>query len=134
MQIPGISLRKTDLFRGFKICVKRSHLHRWGVFALVDIEKDELLEEAPYFVVPQNEADAAPSCNVYTYSLSANNLLIGTGCACLYNHSYEPNVDYDIDKVNQVIRHYSIKDIAEGEELMLDYGEENAQQFLEAVS
>ncbi len=131
MQIPGISLWKTDLFRGFKICVKRSSLHRWGVFALVDIAPYEILEETPYFLVPKEEADSAPSCNIYTYGFSDENLLIGTGCACLYNHSYEPTADYTIDKVNQMICHYAIKNIREGEEITIDYGEENAKHFLE---
>jgi SET domain-containing protein len=131
MQIPGVSLYKTDLFRGFKICVKRSFLHRWGVFALVDIKQYELLEETPYFLVPKEEANAAPSCSVYTYGFCDENLLIGTGCACLYNHSYEPNAAYELDAVNQSIRHYALKDIEEGSEITINYGEDNAKSFLE---
>ena len=48
------------------------------------------------------------------------------GYAGLYNHSFESNVDYQIDKVSELIRHYAIKDIEAGEELYLNYGKDNA--------
>lgn len=129
MDIPVPSLRRNELYRGFKICVRRSELHRWGVFALRDIQKDEMLEEAPYFVVPMDEINAAPSCLTYSYWLDGGSMLIGTGGACLYNHSYEPNADYQIDKVNEIIRHYATRDIEAGEEITINYGEENAKDF-----
>jgi len=134
VDLPVFSLRRNELYRGFKICVRRSELHRWGVFALKDIEKDELLEEAPYFIVTSEELETAPSCHVYSYWLSDGQMLIGMGCAGLYNHSYEPNADHQVDKVNQVIRHYATKDIPAGEEITIDYGEENAKTFLPSNS
>lgn len=134
MDIPTLSLERNEIYRGFKICVRRSDLHRWGVFALSDIKQNEILEETPYFAVPSSELDAAPSCYIYSYWLCDGYSLIGTGCASLYNHSYEPNADYQVDKVNEIIRHYAIKDIKQGEEILLNYGEENAKQFLEADS
>lgn len=130
MSIPVPSLRRNELYRGFKICVRRSELHRWGVFALSDIQKDEMLEEAPYFAVPLDEINAAPSCLIYSYWLCENYMLIGTGLASLYNHSYEPNADYQVDKINEIIRHYATKDIKAGEEITINYGEENAKDFV----
>ena len=51
------------------------------------------------------------------------------GNSGLYNHSFNPNVEYEIDKVNEVMRHYAIKEINVWEELTLNYGEENAKNF-----
>jgi SET domain-containing protein len=134
VDIPVPSLRRDEIYRGFKICIRRSERHRWGVFALRDIQKDEMLEEAPYFSVPCEEIDTAPSCRVYSYWLCDGYMLIGTGCASLYNHSYEPNADYQVDKINEIIRHYAIKDIKAGEEIVINYGEENAKDFLSSES
>ena len=55
--------------------------------------------------------------------------IIGLGFCGLYNHSFDPNVEYEIDKINEVMRHYAIKDIDPDEELTLNYGEENVKDF-----
>ena len=51
------------------------------------------------------------------------------GYAGLYNHSSSPNAAYQIDYVNELIRHYAIRDIREGEEITIDYGEDNVKAF-----
>ncbi len=51
--------------------------------------------------------------------------MIGLGFAGLYNHSYEPNADWKRDHVNMIMEHFAIKDIAAGEEIVINYGEEN---------
>lgn len=124
---------KDHLLFANKIIIKRSPIHRWGVFAREKIYKHEIIEESPYFVIPQDEMDSCPSCLQYTYGLY-DDFIIGMGNSGLYNHSIDPNIDYEIDKVNEVMRHYSIKDINVGEELTLDYGEENAKDFTEENS
>jgi len=110
--------------------VQRSNIHRWGVFAKDSIKKYEILEEFPYFKVPLEELNNAPSCVSYSYNLDNEFSIIGMGFCGLYNHSFDPNVDYEIDKVNEVMRHYAIRDIDAGEELTLNYGEENAENFI----
>lgn len=124
------SLHKISLYHSNKLQIKRSNIHRWGVFAKNPLKKFELLEEVPYFIVPNKQIKKIPSCLMYSYFLDNKNSLIGMGYAGLYNHSSNPNVDYEIDKINEVIRHYAIIDINPGEELTLDYGEENSKGFL----
>jgi SET domain-containing protein len=120
-----------NLFSSEKLIVKRSNIHRWGVFAKKPIKKYEILEEFPYFEIPVSESNNCPSCIPYTYTLNRETNIIGMGFCGLYNHSFSPNVNYEIDLVNQVMRHYAIKNIHINEELTLDYGEENAKGFLE---
>ena len=127
------SLLRYELYRGSKLAVRRSRLHRWGVFALETIRRYELLEEAPYFAVAKEELTGSPICEAYSYWLSDDTSLLAMGCAGLYNHSFEPNADFELDRINEVIRHYALRDIEAGEELTLDYGEENAGRFLQAA-
>jgi uncharacterized protein len=122
------SMYKNYLLFPEKIIVKRSKIHRWGVFARQKIKKYEIIEESPYFFVPSSEIKLTPSCIPYSYEFNED-FIIGMGFSGLYNHSFDPNVEYEVDKVNEIMRHYAIKDIAIDEELTLNYGEENVKDF-----
>lgn len=124
------SMYKEHLLFATKIIIKRSPIHRWGIFAREKIHKHEIIEESPYIFVPSDEISTCYSCLPYSYDLYEDSI-IGMGNCGLYNHSFDANVDYEIDKVNEIMRHYAIKDINAGEELTLDYGEENAKNFPE---
>lgn len=115
-----------ELYKNPKICVRRSKIHRWGIFALEAIKEREILEEAPYFIVTKEHIEQVPACGTYSYWLEDTKSLIGLGFAGLYNHSFDSNVDYQVDKISEVIRHYAKRDIAKDEELLLNYGSENA--------
>lgn len=129
MAAPKFIEPKSKLYRNPKLEVCSSLTHRWGLFAKEKIKCNEILEEAPYFAVPLEEIEAAPSCEVYTYWLEDGSALIGMGYAGLYNHSFKPNATYHVDKVNEIITHYAIRDIEAGEELVINYGVENAAIF-----
>ena len=121
---------KKGLHISNKICIKKSPIHRWGVFSKGKINKHEILEESPYFLIPVEEINEAKTCLQYSYSFDENFKIIGMGYCCLYNHSNSPNVDYQIDSKNEIMRHYATRDIDEGEELTLNYGEENSKGFI----
>lgn len=123
-------ISKRELYISNKICVKKSNIHRWGVFCKENILKNEILEESPYFLVPMKEIEQAKTCLQYSYPFDENSKIIGMGNCGLYNHSFSPNVDYQIDNVNEIMRHYAIRDINIGEELTLNYGEENVTEFI----
>lgn len=129
VQEPRFLMPVDEPFKSNKICVRRSPVHRWGVFALEPIKKSELLEESPYIAISFEEVGNAPSCEPYTYWLEDDYSLIGMGYAGLYNHSSTSNVDYQVDKVSEVIRHYATTDIETGEELLLNYGKDNAKSI-----
>ena len=121
---------KKGLHISDKICIKKSPIHRWGVFSKKNISKNEILEESPYFLIPIDEIDQAKTCLQYSYPFNEDFKIIGMGYCCLYNHSLSPNVDYQVDSTNEIMRHYAIRDIEVGEELTLDYGEENSKGFI----
>lgn len=123
------SLFKTELYSNSKLIIKRSGIHRWGVFAAEPIKQFEILQESPYFKVSKEKLKEVRPCINYSYYLNSDQSVIGMGYAGLYNHSFNSNVDYELDRVNEVMVHYALKDIDVGEELTLNYGEENAEGF-----
>jgi uncharacterized protein len=123
------SIVKNQLIFAEKIIIKRSNIHRWGVFAKNDIKCGEIIEEFPYFLIPKSEMDMTTSIIEYSYRFRGD-FIIGMGCCGLYNHSFDPNLDYCIDRANEIMTHYAIRDISSGEELTLDYGEENVENFI----
>lgn len=124
------SMLKQNLYRSPKLAVRRSPVHRWGVFAVEPIAAHELLEESPFFYISKKELKKTPACEPYTYYFDENWSIVGLGLAGLYNHDTTPNTDHQLDKLNEVMRHYATRNIKIGEELTLNYGEENAANFL----
>jgi uncharacterized protein len=127
---PTPTMLRPEPYRPTKLAIRRSNLHRWGLFATAPIAAYELLEEAPYFLIAKKELSKTPSTETYSYYLDPETSIVGLGLAGLYNHSYEPNCCHEIDQVNELMRHYALRAIAPGEELTLNYGEENANNFL----
>lgn len=62
------SMHKENLLFANKIIIKRSQIHRWGIFAREKINKYEIIEESPYFVIPPDEINLCPSCLPYSYN------------------------------------------------------------------
>ena len=123
------SVLRQRLLAPGKLMVRRSSRHGWGVFAAEALAAYELIEEAPYVVVPREQMDQIPVLEAYSYDLDEASLVVGLGMAGLYNHSIHPNVDYELDRINGVIRHYTLWPVSAGEELLLDYGPENIERY-----
>lgn len=122
------SMYKDSLLISEKVAVKRSKIHRWGVFAIEKIEKHEIIEEFPYFFVFPEEMNNTQSIIQYSYEFESG-YVIGMGHCGLYNHNVDSNIDYQVDKLNEIMIHYATRDIDVGEELTLNYGLENANFF-----
>ena len=112
-----------------KLIIEKSNTHGWGVSASEDIEEKEILEEVPFIIIPLSEISSYSITYRYTYYFSDTHCILPFGCAGLYNHSYSPNADFKLDENRQTITHYSTKKIKKGEEIFIDYGEENAKYF-----
>lgn len=106
------------------ICVLDRENYGRGVFATRDIEKGELIEEAPVIVVPYKERKYLKKTIMSEYYFNwgeHTDAAIALGFGSLYNHSYTPNATFTNNLVNQTIDFYAISNIKEGDEITINY-------------
>ena len=97
----------------------------YGVFAVVDIDVDVVVEYSPYNrgvkysswgVVP-NELRQI----VYSYPIGSDNYVIGLGYLSLYNHDDNNNCIWSTNEGGIYV--YTRRKVSVGEELCINYGE-----------
>ncbi|NIK78838.1 hypothetical protein FHS15_003984 [Paenibacillus castaneae] len=97
-----------------------------GVFAKQDIAKGDLIHEAP--VIPYlNEEHVFIEKTFladYVFEYGANHTALLLGYGMLFNHSYEPNADYEINFDNHTVDFYAYTDIKAGDEILINYNGE----------
>ena len=118
------------IFISPKIQVKQSPIHRWGVFAIKDIAKGEIIEEAAMIEIEQRWLEKDPTIlSDYRFNFPSGadhkSVQICFGYGSLYNHSDEPNaywqsVYYSPDL--STFRFITHRDIKAGEEILVNYG------------
>ncbi|WOV86783.1 SET domain-containing protein [Sporosarcina oncorhynchi] len=104
-----------------------------GVFATCDIEKGTVFHEAPVIAYPNEEHAYIEKTTLadYAFEYGANHTAILLGYGMLFNHSYEPNADYDISFEKHTFDFFAHKDIKAGEEILINYnGEVDDQEQL----
>ena len=109
-----MNLLKDDLYKHPDIYVARSDVHRWGVFTDSDLKEGDVIEEAPFCQFKEKELKKSKVLVRYSYgsdNVDTDEVVFGFGFAPLYNHSHEPNVRYELDVLNECMRHYAIRDI-----------------------
>ena len=109
-----------------KIIVQDSTIHGHGVFALVPIAKDDTIERCTYLVIDDDDLQEANRLNDYLFNSpgAEGDYLLMMGHGMLYNHSTQANASWEIDDDNRFVRFYATQDIAAGEEILHDYGDE----------
>ena len=123
-----MNLEKEELYTHPAVYINRSSVHRWGVFTTEDIKKNDVIQESPFCTFPGK--DIKKKADVlwrYVYATAGQDnvdeYVLGFGWASLYNHDpVHHNCAYELDVINQVMRHYATKDIEAGDELLIDYG------------
>ncbi|ALC81761.1 MULTISPECIES: SET domain-containing protein [Bacillus] len=94
-----------------------------GVFATCDIEKGELIHEAPVIPYPNDQHKYIEQTILtdYVFEYGINHTAVVLGYGMLFNHSYEPNATYDINFTNHTFVYYAFTDIKAGEEILINY-------------
>jgi SET domain-containing protein len=108
---------KSKLFQN-KIIVRKSSIHGYGVFAEKSVKKGEIVEEC-YALLTRVEDDILG--DYYFYIRGKNGLLLGYGS--IYNHSEDPNVEYNYIPKHQIMVFKANRPIKKGEELFVSYGD-----------
>jgi SET domain-containing protein len=109
---------KSKLFQN-KISVKKSLIHGYGVFAEKAIKKGQIVEEC-HAVITRVEDDILGD---YFFNIRGRNAVL-TGFGWIYNHSEEPNVDYEFNFKHRIMVFKAERDIKKGEELYVSYGDD----------
>lgn len=96
-----------------------------GVFTAHPIEKGSMIEIAPVLVIPKAEVEVIHKTVLHDYYFrwgkEMEKCAIALGFGSLYNHSFEPNMTFEMDFGNQTIDFYAFKNIEAGEELTFNY-------------
>jgi SET domain-containing protein len=97
-----------------------------GVFARRLIKDGEVIERVPVLVLPVGESrtPSGPTpMSGYCFDWGRGTVAVALGYGSLYNHSYQPNARYD-DERGQIKVFRAIRDIARGEEIVVNYNGE----------
>jgi SET domain-containing protein len=102
-----------------KIRVKKSLIHGYGVFAEKAIKKGQIVEEC-HAVITRVEDDILGD---YFFNIRGRNAVL-TGFGWIYNHSEDPNVDYEFNFKHRIMVFKAERNIKKGEELYVSYGDD----------
>lgn len=120
-----------ELFSGRKIRIQSSLVAGFGVFAIVDICKDELIEECLFLALPLKPFEVSSlfidhRFNYPAGQVTANSLqVIVLGAASLYNHKDDASAYWITDLDRKTFKFYASKPIKAGEEIFVYYGDVN---------
>jgi uncharacterized protein len=101
-----------------------------GVFARRLIYDGEVIERVPVLVLPIGESRTASGTTPmsdYCFDWGRGTVAVALGYGSLYNHSYQPNARYD-DGSRQTKIFKAIRDIAPGEEIVVNYNGDPGDQ------
>jgi len=89
----------------------------WGAFITEDVMKGALIEECVVFPL-SNELDGLDD---YRLKWTEKDDAMGSGCANIYNHSEDPNVEFSYIFDLNIIRIHALKNLTRGQELYKKY-------------
>jgi SET domain-containing protein len=97
-----------------------------GVFTEEALPAGLLLEESPVIVMPPKDRPLLDQTLLHDYIFEWNPgeekaCCMALGWVPLYNHSYASNCEYEMDYDAQVMRIHTVRAVAAGEELTINY-------------
>jgi uncharacterized protein len=115
--------RPTPITATADVFVAPSPRHGRGVFAARSFEPDETVERCPVVVCPATDEPhlAETALHGLYFAWADDDVALALGYGSLYNHSWEPNAQYETDFEAGVVSVYAFRPIAEGEEITFNY-------------
>lgn len=108
-----------------KIEIKESPGKGYGVFAIEDIEENEIIEECHLLKV-YNSENPSEVLEDYVFSWPKGGpwieSVIPLGYGCIYNHSENPNANWKDHPDTKAFQFFARKKILTGEEICTYYG------------
>jgi SET domain-containing protein len=96
-----------------------------GMFASKDFKKGEIIEVCPVIELSPKDSDVIDKTLLSNYNFmwgkGGRGGAICLGYGSIYNHSHEPNAEFETDEANRRMVFSAKKDIKKGEEIFIDY-------------
>ncbi len=94
-----------------------------GVFTAEAIPAESIIELAPVIELSEAERKLVHTTRLHDYYFlwDGDGAAIALGYGSLYNHDRNANLEYELDYEFGQIRFTAARDIAAGEELLIDY-------------
>jgi SET domain-containing protein len=96
-----------------------------GVFTHQPILKNDVIEICPIIIIPPEQVAVIDPTIFYNYYFTWDNpedsACIALGYGSVYNHSFKPNAEVISDDEQATLTFKCIKNIAQGEEILIDY-------------
>lgn len=95
------------------------------VLAEADILKGEVVEDAPVIIIPKNEMKHINKTVLTNYEFvwneKAGEEAIVMGFGMIYNHSFDPNIEFFPNYEKNIMVFTALRNIKKGEELCSNY-------------
>jgi SET domain-containing protein len=105
--------------------LKRVYPKGRGVFTRESISANTIIEVAPVIVMNAQDRKILDKTLLHHYifewGVNIDKCCIALGLVSMYNHSYKSNCEYTMDYENEVIEIKTVKHIAKGQELTINY-------------
>ena len=110
--------------------VRQSPFHGRGLFATVAIAADDLISEYPLLILSHDDTSAIGKTLLHHYVFYVDEAengrmraAVAFGEISMCNHSADANAVFQIDAEQQIVKLSATKDIAEDQEIFIDYEE-----------
>lgn len=114
-------------FTGNKIILGDAGELGRGLFATKPIKSGEIVEESPIIRLSPGDMhfieNTILGCYVFDSPTEfSNDGFLALGLGSLFNHSDEPNVEWEVDPRNNLITFKATENIKSGKQLFINYG------------
>jgi len=113
------------LERSVHLFIDTSALGGRGVFTYGRLLSGTLIEVSPVIVLSSQDRERIHQTSLHDYYFlwgeQDEEAALVLGYGSIYNHSYEPNAEYEADYGSEVLRFYALREIAAGEEITVNY-------------
>jgi uncharacterized protein len=122
----------TRLPRGAAVYAAPSPRHGRGVFAGRTIRRGEVLERCPILRIPARDRRLVQKTvlKTYLYERDRGAAAIALGLGSLYNHSFDPNAEFELQLAADVVVFRALRDIRPGEEVTISYSDDSDLWFI----
>jgi uncharacterized protein len=105
--------------------IKKTESKGRGVFTKEKIAANTLIEESPVIVMSAEDRVNIDKTLLHDYIFAwgknEDECCMALGLIPIYNHSYSSNCEYFMDFEEEIIQVKTVRDIAAGEELTINY-------------